>query len=159
MKVWKEVLDEGKRRKTATVFAGMCNTRSPVRTQTVVRNKDRCFQVRVYNSCAGPHNKKKIEGMKHSPVVCIMLFLSNVIEHSEQWKLIEELPAEWSTVSLHSKVQIYYAWVLLQWTIIPVIFSYGAELSGQWFTAGISFCFLYHYASHCWCGVRTLGGY
>jgi hypothetical protein len=47
IKMWKKQ-DEGEEEKTETAFAGMYNPRSPVRTPAVGRNKEWCFQVRVY---------------------------------------------------------------------------------------------------------------
>jgi hypothetical protein len=37
----------------------------------VVQNKDSCFHVRVYNGCAGLGNKKKQEGIEHSPSIFV----------------------------------------------------------------------------------------
>jgi hypothetical protein len=46
--------------------------RSPVQTPVVVRNKDWCFQARVYNSCCeGLHNVKKFEDTEHSACICL----------------------------------------------------------------------------------------
>jgi hypothetical protein len=50
--------------------------RSPVRIPVVVRNKDWCFQERVYNGCAGLHNIQNSNALDIHPVcMCVNMYI------------------------------------------------------------------------------------